>query len=186
MELPVAARRLAFGSWIGGDCDGNPNGTPQTTLDVLELRTLHGLRAAAEAVDELSSSARIAGTSPELDASLVADLERLPDVDSRYLCLNAEEHYGLTLTCLREKLGRTRNRLAEEPARARPRLRRHARFAGPPPGQRGEVIARGRLERVIHTLATFGLRLAGAFRAMRRVWARCMRAGRSFRTSSRA
>ena len=63
VDLPVDARPLRFGSWIGGDRDGNPNVPPTTTLDVLALQHAHALRDALAVLDELradlSSSVRI-------------------------------------------------------------------------------------------------------------------------------
>src|ERR687884_230997 len=63
VELPVDARPLTFGTWIGGDRDGNPNVTPQATLEVIALQHDHPIRDALDVVDdlrrELSSSIRI-------------------------------------------------------------------------------------------------------------------------------
>jgi len=172
IDLPVDARPLSFGTWIGGDRDGNPTVTPQHTLRILDLQRDHALRDALDMIDELrddlSSSSRITGVTPELERSLAADLERLPELDPRFRRLNAEEPYRLKLTCMHEKLGNTRRRLAEgtphEPGRdyrgatelieelelVRDSLLLH----------RGELIARGRLERALRTLAAFGLQLA--------------------------
>jgi phosphoenolpyruvate carboxylase len=172
LNVPVAARPLRFGSWIGGDRDGNPHVLPVTTLEVLALQHEHAVRDTLALVDELradlSSSVRIAGVSPELEASLSADLEALPEVEPRYRRLNAEEPYRLKLTCVRHKLLNTRRRLAErrphDPARdyattaqllgdlglVRDSLLLH----------RGELIARGRLESAMRTIGAFGLHLA--------------------------
>src|SRR5215218_10354392 len=172
IELPLGARPLAFGSWIGGDRDGNPNVTADATLAVLELQHDHAIRDALDLVDglrhDLSSSVRIAGATAALEQSLTADLEALPELDARYRRLNAEEPYRLKLTCVRQKLLNTRARLAQrrphEPGRGylhgdelladlivvRDSLLAH----------RGELIARGRLERAIRTLVAFGLQLA--------------------------
>ena len=172
VDLPVDARPLSFGSWIGGDRDGNPNVLPTTTLDVLELQHVHALRDALAVIDELradlSSSVRITGVTAQLEASLAADLERLTELDQRYRRLNAEEPYRLKLTCVRQKLLNTRARMTErrrhEPGRdyvgttelladlvlVRDSLLLH----------RGELVARGRLEQAIRTLAAFGLHLA--------------------------
>jgi len=171
-ELPVTARPLAFGSWIGGDRDGNPNVGPESTEQVLELQHEHAIRGALALVDELSSdlssSIRIAGATPELESSLARDLERLPELEPRYRRLNAEEPYRLKLTCVRQKLLNTRRRLANdrphEPGRD---------YAGPEEllveltivresllEHRGELIARGRVERATRTIAAFGLQLA--------------------------
>ena len=172
LELPLDARPLAFGSWIGGDRDGNPNVTAAATLDVLALQHDHAIRNALAVVDELrrdvSSSVRITGATPELELSLAADLESLHELDPRYRRLNAEEPYRLKLTCIRVKLDNTRRRLRErrphEPGRSyadtgelladlavvRDSLLEH----------RGELIARGRLERAIRTVVAFGLHAA--------------------------
>jgi phosphoenolpyruvate carboxylase len=172
LELPLDSRPIAFGSWIGGDRDGNPNVTDESTMMVLDLQHEHAIRDALAVIDELrlelSSSVRIAGVTSELEASLARDLEELPELDPRYRRLNAEEPYRLKLTCVRQKLLNTRRRLeqdrAHEPGRdylgvaellddlvvVRDSMLLH----------RGELIARGRLESAIRTLAAFGLHLA--------------------------
>jgi phosphoenolpyruvate carboxylase len=166
------ARPLAFGSWIGGDRDGNPNVSPDSTRQVLGLQHEHGIRCALTVLDDLrmdlSSSVRIVGATPELESSLAADLDALPEIEPRYRRLNAEEPYRLKLTCMRQKLLNTRARLAEgrphrdgrdyagtEQLVAELMLVRDSLLA-----DRGGLIARGRVERAIRTLAAFGLGMA--------------------------
>ena len=170
--LPPGTRPLTFGTWIGGDRDGNPNVTPQVTWDVLLLQHEHGITDALTHIDELrgalSNSVRNSGATDELLASLEKDLVRLPEISPRYKRLNAEEPYRLKVTCIRQKLVNTRERLAEGTPHAPGRdylgtgglvedlaliqdsLRRH----------RGGLVADGRLERVLRTTAAFGLHLA--------------------------
>ncbi|WP_340560857.1 phosphoenolpyruvate carboxylase [Streptomyces sp. GSL17-111] len=170
--LPAGSRPLTFGTWIGGDRDGNPNVTPQVTWDVLMLQHEHGIEQALAHVDELrgalSSSIRNCGATQEMLDSLSDDLERLPEISPRYKRLNAEEPYRLKVTCVRQKLLNTRDRLAEDkphvPGRdylgtgelladlelVQSSLRQH----------RGQLVADGRLERALRTLAAFGLQLA--------------------------
>ncbi len=171
-EPPLAARPLTFGTWIGGDRDGNPNVGPEATDQVLELQHEHGIRGALALIDELrndlSTSVRISQVTPELRASLERDLTELPEVEPRYLRLNAEEPYRLKLTCMGLKLANTRARLADrrphEPGRD---------YEGPEEliaelglvreslvEHRGGLIAEGRLERATRTIAAFGLQLA--------------------------
>lgn len=170
--LSADSRPLTFGTWIGGDRDGNPNVTPQVTWDVLLLQHEHGISQALEHVDELrgalSSSIRNCGATQELLDSLAHDLEQLPEITPRYKRLNAEEPYRLKVTCVRQKLLNTRERLANSTAHVPGRdylgtgellddlvvVQRSLRE------NRGELIADGRLERVLRTLAAFGLQLA--------------------------
>ncbi|MEU6079003.1 phosphoenolpyruvate carboxylase [Streptomyces sp. NPDC047108] len=172
IELPPGTRPLTFGTWIGGDRDGNPNVTPQVTWDVLILQHEHGITDALEMIDGLrgllSNSIRYAGATEELLTSLRTDLEQLPEISPRYKRLNAEEPYRLKATCIRQKLVNTRERLAKGTAHQPGRdylgtaelladltliqdsLRAH----------RGGLFADGRLDRTIRTLAAFGLQLA--------------------------
>lgn len=66
-ELPCV---LSFGSWVGGDRDGNPSVTSECTRDALQMaRNViidHYLGQIIKAADLLSSSTRQAGTSPAL------------------------------------------------------------------------------------------------------------------------
>jgi phosphoenolpyruvate carboxylase len=169
---PVTARPLTFGSWIGGDRDGNPNVTPQVTMEVLVLQQEYALRAVLEAVNglrsDLSQSTQICGVSPELAAALAADLERLPEIEERYRRLNAEEPYRLAATCICAKLLNTRARVARggahEPGRdylgAPDLLRDLVLIRDSLLANGGALIAEGRLERTIRTVAAFGLHLA--------------------------
>ncbi len=114
--LPPESRPLSFGSWIGGDRDGNPFVTPAITLDVLRFQRDHAisdlLPHVTRLIEDLSISERITPTSPELRTSIERDLARLPDLDARYLRINAEEPVRLKLTIVRKRLELTRDRLA--------------------------------------------------------------------------
>lgn len=171
VDLPVDARPLSFGTWIGGDRDGNPYVTPEVTLEVLLLQHEHGSRAILELLDQLrvqlSVSSRV-GVSDELMAALQAALDVLPEVEPRYRRLNAEEPYRLMATCIRARLQNTRRRLAagatHEPGRdylrddeliADLQLMRESLLQ-----HRGELSATGILERAIRTVVAFGSLLA--------------------------
>ncbi|QGG94305.1 phosphoenolpyruvate carboxylase [Actinomarinicola tropica] len=114
VELPLDAQPLRFGTWVGGDRDGNPNVTPEVTSAVLAWMHDRGLllieRALADLITELSPSSLIVGDDPELVASLEADRAALPEVWERLAHLNAEEPYRLKLSYCRERVLNTRER----------------------------------------------------------------------------
>jgi phosphoenolpyruvate carboxylase len=169
IDLPVTARPLTFGTWIGGDRDGNPNITPEVTEDAVVLQVGHAIRTTMASMNYLrkmlSVSTRIAGATPELSASVEKDLKNFPEFEARFLRLNAQEPYRLKATAIVHRLGATRDRHAARgphvPGRdykntaellADLTLMRDSLFA-----HRGELLATGLLERTIRTVAAFGL-----------------------------
>ncbi|BCJ44431.1 phosphoenolpyruvate carboxylase [Actinoplanes ianthinogenes] len=115
VETAPTSRPLTFGSWIGGDRDGNPFVTPAVTRDVLLIQHEHGIQAAEKVMDklieELSVSRRLRGVSLDLSASLAQDLDNLPEVAARFRRVNAEEPYRLKVRAIKAKLANTRARL---------------------------------------------------------------------------
>ena len=169
VDLPVTARPLSFGSWIGGDRDGNPNVTAQVTTDAMVLQVGHAIRVTIAAMDALrqllSVSTRIVGATPELSASVEKDLAHIPEFEGRFLRLNAEEPYRLKATAIVHRLAMTRDRHAKNLAHVPHRdyqdtselladltLMRDSLFE-----HKGELIATGLLERTIRTVAAFGI-----------------------------
>jgi len=53
VEVPLTARPLSFGNWIGGDRDGNPNITAEVTTDAMVLQVGHAIRVTIAAMNEL-------------------------------------------------------------------------------------------------------------------------------------
>ncbi|GAB3244520.1 phosphoenolpyruvate carboxylase [Kineosporia babensis] len=172
IELPAEARPLRFGTWAGGDRDGNPNVTPEVTLDVLGLQHDFGARELISALDELildlASSTRVVGISEELKASLEADRKALPGAYAAFIDLNAEEPYRLKLSYIRVRLARTRDRLEHstphEPGRDYQsiadvideiQLVRSSLLAN-----QSELIANGPVLRLLRTAVAAGLGLA--------------------------
>lgn len=169
--LPPAAAPLRFGTWAGGDRDGNPSVTVEVTGEVLARQHDHGLGRLIVAVEELgadlSSSTNVAGISAELEASLQADAADLPQVAARYGAPYAVEPYRMKCRFIAARLERTRR----APTRDTPAsgggyaspdglladldlMRRSLEDNG------GGLIAAGRLARLIRLVAAFGFGLA--------------------------
>lgn len=154
--LPTLVR---FGSWIGGDRDGNPNVTPQVTEQALRttarLALDHHLTAIDRLIDRCSQSMRWLAADPGLDvaAELAALAPFHPDA-RRLLARNAEEPFRQFLTIVRLRLEDTRERVTglwEAPAPA------------PGRGYRSAAALLDDLERLAN-----GLIRVGAFRLAER------------------
>jgi phosphoenolpyruvate carboxylase len=170
--LPPRARPVHFGTWVGGDRDGNPAVTPAVTLEVLRLQREFAVRNLTAFVDHLisalSNSTRIVGISAELAASLEADRAVLPGVYARFSDLNAEEPYRLKCSYILERLRNTRERLAVGlPPRAAYEYRSTEELLDDLQvmrdsllQNRGDLIAHGHVERVMRVAAAFRLGLA--------------------------
>jgi phosphoenolpyruvate carboxylase len=117
IDVPLRARPLRFGTWVGGDRDGNPNVTPAVTEAVLTQHVTHGVDVLLAMVDELITtlgvSTRITGVSEELVTAIDEAATVLPEVTDRWGELNAHEPYRLFLSFVRERLVRTGRRAVD-------------------------------------------------------------------------
>lgn len=106
---------LRFGSWIGGDRDGNPFVTAEVTRDVLKLQAETSIDLAIEVVSdlilELSVSSELTGVDEQLQQSLAEDLAHESEVDRVQQELYQQEPYRLKLGAMRAKLQATRERI---------------------------------------------------------------------------
>jgi phosphoenolpyruvate carboxylase len=98
---------LQFGSWVGGDRDGNPAVTPEVTRAAARLARAAVLRRYREEVQalgrDLSVSERLVGASSELLASLERDREEL---EVRRVPRWHDEPYRRKLGLIAERLRR--------------------------------------------------------------------------------
>ncbi len=169
INLSPSAKPLTFGTWIGGDRDGNPHITSEVTKSAILLQNSHFTRAITKHLDELrqalSISTKLAGVTSELEKSVTQDLEKLPEIEARYRRINVEEPYRLKATAIGHKLLLTQARhasgLPHFPGRDYKdtaellsdfEIMRSSLIAN-----NGELIATGILERVIRTINAFGL-----------------------------
>ena len=169
VEIPIIAKPLSFGTWIGGDRDGNPFITAEVTKAAILLQNAHFTRTIIHLLDELrqalSISTKLAGVSKELLDSVAKDLELLPEIEERFRRINVEEPYRLKATAIRHKLlitqARHRGALPHAPGRdykdtaellADFTIMRDSLLA-----HNGQLIAGGLLERLTRAITAFGL-----------------------------
>ncbi|MBU1494873.1 MAG: phosphoenolpyruvate carboxylase [Actinobacteria bacterium] len=172
VTLPVDHAPLRFGTWAGGDRDGNPSVTPEVTLATLAMYHDHGLRIFRDTIEhlsfDLSQSEQVVGITREMEASLAQDRDALPEVHARFGVMNAEEPYRLKCAFVHQRIVNTRSRLVE--GSAHQSGKDYAAAAGliddlmvmyrSLQANRGELVAAGRLSRVIGIAAAVGFGLA--------------------------
>eukprot|EP00804_Cyclotella_cryptica_P020727 CCRYP_003522-RD/>CCRYP_003522-RD protein AED:0.08 eAED:0.08 QI:1038/1/1/1/1/0.88/9/144/747 len=97
-KLPVDAAPVKFASWIGGDRDGNPNCTPEVTVEVVTHQRLRAAKLFLSDLNELYSELAISSRfSKELE-ELAASVKQSDD---------AREKYRRVIGHLRKRLVRT-------------------------------------------------------------------------------
>jgi phosphoenolpyruvate carboxylase len=108
-KVPGSPPPVSFGSWIGGDMDGNPAAGPDSIHEALE-------RARAVALDryrsevrelavELASARSLVAVSAELEASLARDEDELPSYADEIGSRNELEPYRRKLSFMWWRLG---------------------------------------------------------------------------------
>ena len=157
-HLPDAPPPLSFGTWIGGDMDGNPFAGPDTICEALA-------RARELAVDRYRGEVRglatalamhrsLVDVSRELDESIARDERELPDYAAAIGRQSELEPYRRKLSFMWWRLG---NDGYENAAGLLADLDVLARSLA---GNRGARIAAGRLAGLRRRVELFGFRLA--------------------------
>ena len=104
---------LEYGSWVGGDRDGNPTITLGHTAEVLRLHREQVLSLYVPAVralsDRLSQSRHYVGVSEELEQSLTVDAGLLPEVAALAAGRSPMEPYRRKCEFIWERLRRTQD-----------------------------------------------------------------------------
>lgn len=161
-DLPTMIR---FGSWIGGDRDGNPFVTPASTDLALQLAQDQILSCYLESLDRLRelltpSVSRVA-VSPELQQALDAYLTTAHRPHKDLEILPTWEPYRQFITIVRHRLQAARHRDTSEPAypdaaafAADLKLVRNSLAANG-----GERLARSLLDPLLRQVDTFGFHL---------------------------
>jgi phosphoenolpyruvate carboxylase len=107
---------LRFGTWIGGDRDGNPFVTAEVTRAALERQRAVALsryaRDVRQLLGELSASAAgmPAAAREQLEASIAADRERFPELPASSRSLREDERWREKLRFMAARLEATRGR----------------------------------------------------------------------------
>ena len=165
---------LRFGSWIGGDRDGNPNVEAETTEGTLQLHQQLALARYAADLDALGHDLSMARTyvtiSDELEASIAADRERLGEggeaIGERFQL----EPYRQKVSLMRERIAATQRHVHEPLAErhpdpiayadARAFLRDLRLVQRSLMGHQATVLADGALARLIRRVEVFGFHVA--------------------------
>jgi len=119
-ELPLVLR---FGSWIGGDRDGNPFVTPEVTRAALRLARRHLLlyyqRQLDAIIDLLTTSAQQRQVSQELLDRLKAYVAQLRTPEAQVFGAQYEfECYRRFVICIKARIQRALEQAAEAPGAA--------------------------------------------------------------------
>ncbi len=162
---------LRWGSWIGGDRDGHPYVTAETTLEALRIHAdhvIHGYVAAtARLMIDVAARPRTGVTPPAIARRLLADVDDLPETMRELEERFPREPYRRRLGAVAERLRRTRAHLAGLPGP------QGGRYAGPEHlvaelVELGEAlgadglgrVAHGSLQDLLWQVQTFGFHLA--------------------------
>ena len=106
--LPDAPAPFRFGTWIGGDLDGNPAAGAATIAEALDRARELALTTYASEVRELAGalgiSGRLVSPPPELEASIAREEGALPDYAAELGDRNLDEPYRRKLSFVWRRL----------------------------------------------------------------------------------
>ena len=109
---------LRWGSWIGGDRDGNPTVTAELTRSTPRIHADHVLRGyeavATRLLATIAAYVPFSQVQPALEARLARDADALPETMRDMARRYPDEPYRRRLGAMAERLRRTRAYLTEE------------------------------------------------------------------------
>ena len=170
-DVPVFLR---YGSWVGGDRDGNPYVNVATTEETLRAHKDVVLelyeRKVEELYNHLTTGLKWGGFSPEFIESLQRDFMLVPDSEREVLDRFEQEPYRQKLIMMFRRIEATRaeNRQNWKERKLNPRAYRDATefladlrlIRDSLTQNKGERIARGQLSTLIRQVEVFGFHLA--------------------------
>jgi len=171
-ELAELPQLVSFGSWIGGDRDGNPFVTPEATREALAMARAvlltHYRRRLQNVFDQLASSTQQVSISPELTLLLDGYLDQLraagqTALENRF----PYESVRLLVACIMMRLGGTPQ--SSVPLPSEPALKPYTRAAelladlktlrSSLIRNRGRRLARTLIDPLLLEVRTYGLHL---------------------------
>ena len=156
--LPGAPLPLSFGTWVGGDMDGNPAAGPDTIREALARGRALALARYREQARDLAAAlgltTSLVEVSDELAGSIARDERELPEYAERIGDQNSDEPYRRKLSFMWWRLGNDGYGRPEELAADLDVIERSLRAHG------GERIADGRFARLRRGLELFGFHVA--------------------------
>jgi len=164
VPTPVPAF-VRFGSWVGGDRDGNPYVTAEVTRQTLALHAEHALDALLDAVARVGRTLTDDATRTPASRALLESLERdavaMPGRMAQIRVASPSEPHRQKMLAMAERLAATRSGLREHAYRSPDELLEDLRLVQGSLQQAGAVrAANGELQHVIWAVETFGFHLA--------------------------
>ena len=157
-SIPGAPLPLSFGTWIGGDLDGNPHAGPDTIREALDRGRALALARYRREVRELAAAlgltTTLVGVSEELLESIARDERELPAYAEEIGEQNRDEPYRRKLSFVWWRLGNDGYAGVEELRADLDVIDRSLR------DHRGERIAEGRLADLRRRVELFGFHVA--------------------------
>ncbi|MBT2224553.1 phosphoenolpyruvate carboxylase [Nonomuraea sp. NEAU-A123] len=161
---PLARPFIRYGSWIGGDRDGNPNVTAKVTREAVQIQSDHVLTALETACTRiartLTAAEQFAPPSPELKAALAAAVDAHPEVVSVMATRSPSEPHRQWLLFVAARITATLRRDLDLAYRAPAELLADLRLVQESLAAHAARQAYGELQHLIWQVETFGFHLA--------------------------
>ncbi|MEU8248277.1 phosphoenolpyruvate carboxylase [Nonomuraea sp. NPDC048916] len=161
---PLARPFIRYGSWIGGDRDGNPNVTARVTREAVQIQSEHVLTALETATTRiartLTASAQFAPASLDLKAALAAAGDAHPELVSELATRSPKEPHRQWLLFVAARLAATRRRDLDLAYLSPGDLLADLRLVQDSLAHHAVRQAYGELQHLIWQVETFGFHLA--------------------------